>query len=551
MNNKRIATSVAAIANSKGLFLLFVAASLLPVFSVTWVVTGDGPCHFYNSKILLDWWRHADRDMYSVFMVPNFRLAPNWITNLIQVPLLYFFAPALAEKIFFALYVSCFAFGFRFLIKQINPRALYLSLIGTVFIWHHLVFKGFLNNSWSIALWFVTVGCWLKYADAAWYKSVLSVLLPGFLLYLAHPLGYLYAVLMMGCILLGQWFYLTIEVDVRHATNYLLKKSLILLLALLPTLLLFCWFFFGREWGSEPINYDAEVWGNLLKLPPLVDFHSSESTWAIATGALCILLWLVWAVQKIWNRKWQKFDGLFLFWMLALMSILWPPSGIMGGLDLPRRLVIIPVMAILFLAATMEAHAAVKAIVATVAGICTIALLCIRLPIMKSNGEVAKELLSLLPFIEKRSTVMTIVYDMEPHSVHGQKMIDAEWINTHTDGYLGVFKPLALADNYELNFDYFPFRSIFEKNFYVQSAKDGAAFEGVEPHVALEQYKNNTGIQIDYVILSGLRQGDHEKPHVQDVLAQLARDYSFVAKSPNGYDLLYRHKPGFRNVWKR
>ena len=91
---------------------------LVPFFCTTYLVTGDGPCHLYNSRILLDWLSPELRAIYKPFLQLNDNIDPNWLTNMIQVPLLRLFPAYFAEKVFFAIYLFLFAFGLRFLMPH-------------------------------------------------------------------------------------------------------------------------------------------------------------------------------------------------------------------------------------------------------------------------------------------------------------------------------------------------------------------------------------------------------------------------------------------------
>src|SRR4030095_8168874 len=102
------------------IFIALLVLFLVPVWTVDFFVTGDGPCHLHNSKILLDWWQ-GNRLFYEPFYFLNTNFDPNWLFNLITAPLLGIFGMPWAEKIFFSLYVLGFGLGFRFLITQINP----------------------------------------------------------------------------------------------------------------------------------------------------------------------------------------------------------------------------------------------------------------------------------------------------------------------------------------------------------------------------------------------------------------------------------------------
>ena len=130
----------------RALFLLLLCVWLFPIWSVDFFVTGDGPCHLYNSKILLDWYTKTGRAFYEPFYGMNTNFEPNWLFNLLTVPLVAVFSPAVAEKVFLSIYVLGFALGFRFFVYQINKKALFLSSLALLFCQHRLLMMGFYNN---------------------------------------------------------------------------------------------------------------------------------------------------------------------------------------------------------------------------------------------------------------------------------------------------------------------------------------------------------------------------------------------------------------------
>src|SRR5688572_29897292 len=166
------------------LFYLILSITFLPLVFCDYIVTSDGPCHFYNSHILVSWLIEGKKDFFLPFLQLNQFLDPNWITNAIQIPLIKVFPVILAEKIFFALYLLTFAFGFRSVIKEVNPSAGFLASLGVLFAWNVILMKGFTNNAWSIAVWFWVLSFWMKSLRT---RSVLDYLMVAFLL-----LSYIY-----------------------------------------------------------------------------------------------------------------------------------------------------------------------------------------------------------------------------------------------------------------------------------------------------------------------------------------------------------------------
>lgn len=532
-------------------FYMLVLLWLLPVWTVSYFLTGDGPCHLYNSRIMLDWIQGNHTDMYRYFMNSNPHIDPNWLTNIIQVPLLLAFPPALAEKVFYTLYLLAFAFGFRFLIRQINPKALYLCSIGLIFAWHHLVFKGFSNNTLSIAVWFWIAGYWLKYREAPFWKAVIFQMIFSLLSYLSHPMGFIYSSLMIACMLTGETIAQIRRQNIAAGWKYFRKQLLRLVVAYLPTLILFAIFILRRTWSGEDSGYNSEVWKNFIWMPALTDLNEREYVFSIMTSLFCFILLAAAIVQRIINRDQAKMQGLGLFVIIVFLTIIFPPAGMMRGFDVPRRLIMLPLLAILFFMATVETGRRWQVITILFGTIVTVAMLAIRLPILWQTSAFASEVVSCKDMIEPRYTIMTLNYDLDPHNIKGEKIIDVEWTNVHTDCYIGTYIPAIMADNYELNADYFPFTGIPETNFYYHSGKDGIRFEAQMPRADFNKYKKETGLQIDYVILAGMNAEQREHEYTKEVMEQLDQDFEKVYTSPHGIAVLYKNKSGFKNPWRK
>jgi hypothetical protein len=146
---------------------------------------------------------------------------------------------------------------------------------------------------------------------------------------------------------------------------------------------------------------------------------------------------------------------------------------------------------------------------------------------------------------------MTLNYDWEPHHINGTQIVNREWLNMHSDCYIGTYKPVILADNYELNFGYFPLVTKWETNFYVRSAVDGIPFENQPPRADFSAYQAQTGIRIDYIIVEGYQESMREHPFTKEIWTQLNADYEEIYTSSHGIARLYRHKSSFQNPWNR
>jgi hypothetical protein len=82
-------------------FYLLLAANLIPIWSVHYFLTGDGPCHLYNAKVLLDMYHSAElKAFYNPWLGINYFFEPNWFSHAaLEMMMGLGMAPYLAEKL--------------------------------------------------------------------------------------------------------------------------------------------------------------------------------------------------------------------------------------------------------------------------------------------------------------------------------------------------------------------------------------------------------------------------------------------------------------------
>lgn len=525
------------------IFLLLVLLALLPIWSVSFFVTGDGPCHLYNSKILLDWWRGEALDFYKPFYFLNPNFDPNWLTNLIQVPLLMLFPAPTAEKIFFSFYILLFAGGFRFLCRQINPESVFLSNLGILFAWNHIVMMGFLNNSLSLALWFWALGFWWKYRHSRSVLALLGQAVLFFLLYLAHPIGLFFMALSIIAMILGQfWFQLKIS-DWTTAGKTLLTQGFKVFLLNLPGLILFAQFLLKREWRAEEGPSALKILDNLLRLTALINLIRAETMVAVLVSVSCIALF-AWGIRLRWQeRKWKETDGLLIFAGIAFGVILFPPSSLSGGLEVPLRMVMIPFLALLMWMATVNFSALVQRTAMGVALLLMGGFLWVRLPVHWAASDYAEEVYSMRYQIQDQSRILVLNYDWNGHTPEGKMIADKIWLFTHVDCYLGAQSSLVISDNYEANYWYFPTVAHWETNMYLQTDKDGIYFDHRPPRADILSYKRRTqGQDIDYVLMLSPMPEFAQHPYTLEIMEQLKQAYVKVSTTELGRAVLYKKK---------
>lgn len=517
---------------------------LTPVWLVDYFVTGDGPCHFYNSKILLDWFDPALRTFYKPYYFLNTNFDPNWLYNLITTPLLMLLGPSMAEKVFFTGYVIGFALGFRYLVTKINYDAKFISTLALLFCYHKLLMMGFLNNSLSLAIWFWVVGWWWSHRDDNSISTLLKLGLIILLLFSAHPMGFTYAGMMIICMLTGLLLVEGQQKGIRESWRLFLSRSKNLVLSALPALILFGEFVFRRDWtGEKTLPNTQAILTGVAKLTSLRTMQSTEQDLATATAVACTVFFLFAILLRLRQRRFLPTDGLLVFVGLSFYSIINPPSNISGGLEVPLRMGMIPFFGMISWSATATFPAWSKFLAQLTAIILVGGFLNTRLPIHRNASDYAKEIRSCAPFIKDTSKLLTLNYDWTGHTPQGNAIANDIWMFTHVDCYLGTDRSVIISDNYETHFWYFPIVARWQTDMYGQTDKDGINFDNRPPRADILSYGRRTRTKdLDYILMLGSTQEFKDHEYTKEINSQLNEAYDKVFTSQFGRAVLYKRR---------
>jgi hypothetical protein len=518
---------------------LFVA--FLPLVFCDYLVTADGPCHFYNSHILVSWLLEGKKDFFLPFLQLNQFLDPNWITNAIQIPLLKLFPVIWAEKIFFALYLVVFSFGFRRVIKEVNPEAGFLASFGVLFAWNFILMKGFSNNAWSVAIWFWVIAIWMRALHTrSVYAYVMAAILL-FALYLAHPLGLVFAFLSVGCVVFGYGLYYAREKGWRQTLLFYLAEAGKLVLCGAIPIYYFISFYLRREWTPDPnVVSIKDIANDLIHLRALNTLSYDEEPFILSIVSVILLLGFWAIVNRIRRPSWNVNDGLLLLFVASLLIIFNPPGNIAGGLDIGVRLGMFPFLCLLFWIGTVDFPVPVRHAASIMALGIAAGLMLIRLPIHIKASEYAAEIVTVVDSIKDQSTVLVLNYDWGGKTPQGEPIAGRMGLFGHVDCYLGTYKDLVISDNYEANFWYFPLVEHWETNMYMQTDKDGINFDHRPPRADMNSYKRRTGQFIDYVLMLSYTEEFADHPYTVEIFQQLAGEYKPQFTSANKRAILYK-----------
>jgi hypothetical protein len=527
----------------RGIFAIALLLALLPIWTAgTYFVTGDGPCHTYNAAVLLDWLKGKNTDFYGQFYTLNPHFDPNWWTHVCLVLLQMVFSPAFAEKLFLTLYVVAFGFGLRFLIQKINPKNVFLSSIGLLFCWHHLLQMGFFNYSWSIVGMFWLVGFWLHCRPKMSTRQGVLMAFGWLLLYSMHPIGLTFTGLAIGLALLAEATTYARMSSVRLMFGYMWRRVLICFCTALPTLYFALDYLHRKNWNHSGNDETTQSLArDIGTISVLTTMNRSEHGISNVLIVLLALLFIYTIYKRFNAKKWVISDFWLVFMVLALCQYFSQSGKNALELLMPLRLQMLPWLGLFFWIATGYFNQKIQLFASFSALILASCFLWQRLPAHQAASRLVEEWISVASNIRERSVVMVVNYNFNGSDEQGKIIGDGIWMFNHAADYLGAQKSgTIMSDNYEALLRYFPLIWRIEGDMYNRTAVDGIGFEDRPPMVDLLGFpKRSQGRKIDYVLVLDQKDADRAHERGKDLMRQLGVAYRKIGVSSSGRAELY------------
>jgi branched-subunit amino acid transport protein len=160
-------------------------ASLVPVWSVRFFPSQDGPSHLYNARLLTALLDPANVRLREYFEF-NPGLHPNLLAHALLAALQAVVSALLAEKILLTLLVALLPLSLLRLLRAVERGRDVYALASLPFAYHHLLHRGFYSLSLGLSLCFFTLAFfWPRRMRPTWGGALgLNALL--LLTYLAH-----------------------------------------------------------------------------------------------------------------------------------------------------------------------------------------------------------------------------------------------------------------------------------------------------------------------------------------------------------------------------
>lgn len=490
--------------NTKVLQYLYYAAliiSVLPLVLFKYTITVDGPAHIYNVNLILN--LLSGNEPIAQYIQFNTKFQPNYLTQLVLLPLQYVFPAYLAEKLLLILLALGVPVSFRAFLKTMcnEVSACMGALLIIPLSWGFFINMGFYNFIASIIMLLIVLRFWNKHQRVLTVKRMawLSFLL--ILVLLAHPVSIAVAIFL-------------ITTGGKPIKQTVLRFAV----AAIPSVTLLLFFIVRNndltEFSFYPFSYKFEWLINGW----IVVSHPANSTTEFAIGIVFNLLLLFGVILAIRNA--QKWKWLLLS-MVFLVAFLVAPFGLSSGGFIPERaLFFFFVFSIVFTVKSLNN----KPIIGGLA-ICSLLLIGItsgiRINSFATTNQHAYEFEQAAEFINENSTVLQLNYSHHP-------------AHTHISSVLGYKKSMVLFENYEAKVGHFPL--IFNP----KNNPNGTAHRVINgtPCANVSNYEALTTGKVDYITTWHLSQ--QQDSCTQAVVQLLHSEFEPIYFSPDSSLILYK-----------
>jgi hypothetical protein len=520
-----------------GALLLFM---LWPIWTNKYFLTLDGPCHLYNSKVLLDFWRGEHVAFFSGFYDLNHEIDPNWFSHIVLANLMRIFSPQLSEKILLTSYIIGFLLFSRWLIIAIDPKNRFLIFIPFLFVYNHVFQMGFYNFSFSLMWMILTLLLYIRYREIwSWYLFTPVIALSLLLTYITHPLGYLIAIVSLALIL--TFSAISISHSFRELLKYTFRSLGVFIASALPSLLLLIYFVIRRPSHSiESSQETLDSLGNkIIHLSAIINLTSPEDPFAKTAFFFMASVTALGIIIKLWTRKLNYYDGFFIVVFLLVLAYFFSPGSIGGIATVYERMELLPFIVLPFWFASISFPRWLSSFIGLFSMALVIGLMAARIPVHIACSEAVSEYMSVSPYVRDESTVLPLSYAHNGKKADGQMIADRTWIFFHAGDYIGTLKPTVMMGNYEGNTGYFPLLWRGDQNPFAHSSV-GDGIEGTPPKIDLDKYEKESNKQVDYIVLLCLDDQYKTHPNTIDLMNQLQnKHYTKVFTSEHGRAILY------------
>jgi len=313
-----------------GLLVIHAAVVLIPVA----FVSHDGPSHLYNAQIV-NALLFSEDSVYHEFHGIN----PNWLQpNLLS----YFFLSAfqlifhffLAEKLTVLLYMLLLAFGFRSYLRATVLNADWYALLIFPFLLNVVLFWGFYNFLFGLALLFITLAYYEKWRGAINWQRLLGLVLLSLFVYYSHAMVF---------VLCG--IYVSVRELFPLISTWITKRKIDAAAILnasfmVPGSVLFLAYLANQQTKQEGFlhySFFNRIERLFFKIESLSFAGYSEGSFVVPLFVILFVLSIIKIVQR-WKTRTKGMSHFFWVLLIYLAALLFAPDAEAGGSIIVLRL---------------------------------------------------------------------------------------------------------------------------------------------------------------------------------------------------------------------
>ena len=500
-------------------YWLAILAHLWPVWTNPWFVTLDGPCHVYNSRMVLALLQGGG--IAQEFLQFNHFPEPNWLGHVVMALAMTVTSANIAEKVIFTLIIGGMGWAFRELARTLAPDRVWLSWLIMPFLLTYTLRIGFINFSLGLPLLLIALGRFERFLKGEERNAIWQMGLLLLALYFAHITAFMASLAILGM--------RSVVLLVQHDRSSIFRSLRLLSLATVLPFMLTVAFLMGHSTVSNA--------GTSIPLGELLGWVRDGSAWItltreeiiytrpIAAGLLVITCFglsrLRWPIISDRSPSWAF--ALASLSMLAAFLFL-PDKMASGGVLSPRLLLFAMLLFAVFALTTSIPRWLAMGGTMLIAG-ADLA----HLPQQAATAEVlsneAQEILSVADQLDERSVLLPLNYG-------------DNWMHSNFSEYVGAVSGCIVLDNIGAASPHFPLIWRPERSPHPVL---GSFSLSNRPCTTFDAYRDHGHTWVTHVLTWKMNDAITDSC-TNDVRRQLVTDFDLVASSPNNDARLYRRK---------
>jgi hypothetical protein len=436
--------------NEKLVFSLFAIGQIIPYLFINFTPSMDGPQHLHNSQVLNQ--LILNNPVFHDFYQINDVLVGYWIGHFLLTVFNFIFPAYIAEKLLIAFYLVGLAFAFRYLVKAINPKPSFMTLLILPFSYSFYFLLGYYSFSIAFIFGFLVLGYFYRHRNTLNIKDsfVLFILLSA--LFLSHAFVFsLFGFSLVLFISIDFAFEYLVSRKFSKAFKTMLRQVLILFLASLPAIIFFVIYIravmvIDSTMIGESYDFHQRL-HFIVRIRAFIGFHMGKESWANYFYWIAILLAINYSLHRflirIHTNKMQRRQilasvfsarnilGFISLSFLIIYFII--PDRISAG-NLVGRLAVFFFYFLLIWVASLKLPAKISGWLMLLVMLFFLQQSTLRYKIMWQLSEFARE-------------IHTIEEHIVPNSIVYPVRISVNWLDGHFLNYLGVDKPIINLGN--------------------------------------------------------------------------------------------------------